>query len=229
MNDYLDISIELGSGLVLLFLITKLLGKTQISQITPFEFISALVLGELVGNAIFDDEVGLVKLIFALGIWVVLLYIIEKVEMKFIKSRGLIEGDPSIVVRNGWIDRRELKKNKLSINQLQNLLRQRDVFSIREIAFAIIESNGMISVMRKPEFEPAVRSEQQITSSSPTLPVTFISDGTVITDSLNSNGYNKQWLQKQIEAQGYARFDEIFYAEWDENEGLFLVPQQLSS
>src|SRR5690625_2331477 len=139
---YAYIVLELAVGLVLLFAMTKLLGKTQLSQITPFEFISALVLGELVGNAIYDREIGILQICFAVFVWGVLLYIIEKLELKVLRWRGFLEGNPSIVVRDGMPDRKEMNKNKITINQLQNMLREKGTFSIREVQYAILEANG---------------------------------------------------------------------------------------
>lgn len=221
---YLYIFVELGIGLIVLFAMTKLIGKTQISQITPFEFISALVLGELVGNAIYDKEVSVLQILFAVIVWTALLVGIEWIEMKFLKLRGFLEGNPSIVVRHGMIDKKELKKNKMTINQLQNMLRQKNVFSFREVEYAILESNGMLTVLKKPEYDVPVRRDLGLTGRKVALPVTLINDGVVLEDNLKKSGYNMTWLEKQLRAQGYDKPEQVFYAEWDEERGMHIVP-----
>lgn len=221
---YLYIFVELGIGLIVLFAMTKLIGKTQISQITPFEFISALVLGELVGNAIYDKEVSVLQILFAVIVWAALLVGIEWIEMKFLKLRGFLEGNPSIVVRHGMIDKKELKKNKMTINQLQNMLRQKNVFSFREVEYAILESNGMLTVLKKPEYDVPVRRDLGLTGRKVALPVTLINDGVVQEDNLKKSGYNMTWLEKQLRAQGYDKPEQVFYAEWDEERGMHIVP-----
>lgn len=221
---YLYIFVELGIGLIVLFAMTKLIGKTQISQITPFEFISALVLGELVGNAIYDKEVSVLQILFAVIVWAALLVGIEWIELKFLKLRGFLEGNPSIVVRHGMIDKKELKKNKMTINQLQNMLRQKNVFSFREVEYAILESNGMLTVLKKPEYDVPVRRDLGLTSRKVALPVTLINDGVVLEDNLKKSGYNMTWLEKQLRAQGYDKPEQVFYAEWDEERGMHIVP-----
>lgn len=221
---YLYIFVELGIGLIVLFAMTKLNGKTQISQITPFEFISALVLGELVGNAIYDKEVSVLQILFAVIVWAALLVGIEWIELKFLKLRGFLEGNPSIVVRHGMIDKRELKKNKMTINQLQNMLRQKNVFSFREVEYAILESNGMLTVLKKPEYDVPVRRDLGLTGRKVALPVTLINDGVVLEDNLKKSGYNMTWLEKQLRAQGYDKPEQVFYAEWDEERGMHIVP-----
>lgn len=221
---YLYIFVELGIGLIVLFAMTKLIGKTQISQITPFEFISALVLGELVGNAIYDKEVSVLQILFAVIVWAALLVGIEWIELKFLKLRGFLEGNPSIVVRHGMIDKKELKKNKMTINQLQNMLRQKNVFSFREVEYAILESNGMLTVLKKPEYDVPVRRDLGLTGRKVALPVTLINDGVVLEDNLKKSGYNMTWLEKQLRAQGYDKPEQVFYAEWDEERGMHIVP-----
>lgn len=218
------IVLELLIGLILLFVMTKMLGKTQISQITPFEFVSALVLGELVGNAIYDREVGIAQILVAVIVWGLLLLGIEKMELKFLKLRGLLEGNPSIVVRQGQIDRKELQKNKMTINQLQNLLRQKGVFSMREVEYALLESNGQVAVMKKSEYETPARQDFNLNAQSRKLPITFVIDGKVLEDNLQSSGFNRGWLDKQLEHQGYRGPEDVFYAEWEENQGLYVVP-----
>lgn len=221
---FVYILVELSIGLIVLFAMTKLLGKTQISQITPFEFISALVLGELVGNAIYDKDVGIGQILFAVTVWGLLLLGIETMEMKFLKMRGLLEGNPSIVVRHGMIDKKELKKNKMSINQLQNMLRQKDVFSLREVEYAILESNGMVTVMKKPDYDVPLRTDLGLGGKKVALPVTFVSDGVVLEDNLKASGYNRRWLEKQLQQHGYDEPEQVFYAEWDEQRGMHIVP-----
>lgn len=221
---YVYILLELCIGLIVLFALTKLLGKTQISQITPFEFISALVLGELVGNAIYDREIGLAQIVFAVVVWALLLLGVEWIEMKVLKWRGVLEGNPDIVVRHGIIDREVLKKNKMTINQLQNMLRQKDVFSVREVEYAILEPNGMVTVMKKPDVDTPVRRDLGLTGQRIDLPVTIVIDGEVLEDNLKASGYNKSWLDKQLSEHGIDKPEDVLFAEWDETRGMHVVP-----
>jgi uncharacterized membrane protein YcaP (DUF421 family) len=220
MMDFLRIGFELFVGFIALFIITKILGKTQITQITPFDFISALVLGELVGNAVFDHEVGLLEILFAVFLWGILIFIIEMVTQKLAKTREILEGKPSIVIRNGKIDYQQLKKNKLDINQLQHLLRVKNVFSIREAEFAILETDGSISVLKKPVYETPTRKDYNMLVKPVTLPVTLISDGELFEDNVREIGYNKDWILTQIRMYGAKQIEDVLYADWKEGEGI---------
>lgn len=93
-----------------LLLLSKVLGKNQITQLTPFDFISALVVGELLGNAIYDEDISLRYVLYAIFIWGSLIYTIEMLTQKFRITRGLLEGTPSVVIAKGRIQFKELKK-----------------------------------------------------------------------------------------------------------------------
>lgn len=108
--DYIHLVVELTVGFAALFLMTKILGKTQFAQITPFDFISALILGEMVGNAIFDEAVTIWKILFAIIVWGILIYSIEVLSQKVQAMRGFLEGRPSLIINKGKIDYNALKK-----------------------------------------------------------------------------------------------------------------------
>lgn len=216
------VTIRIFLGLFLMLLITKMLGKTQISQITPFDFISSIVMGEIFVHAVFEERAGLWMLLYPILLWGALIYIFELLAEKFLPMRSFFEGNPSIVVREGQIDYAQLKRNKLNLNQLLNLLRQKDVFSMTEVKYAILEMNGSLSVLRNsPESSPT-RKDFNLPDTPTFLSVTFISDGKVLTDNLKANGFNRFWLDEQLKIQGIKNPREVFYAEWRQDKGLYL-------
>jgi uncharacterized membrane protein YcaP (DUF421 family) len=222
--DYLQITTETFFGFFALFTMTKVLGKSQITQITAFDFISALVLGELVGNALYDPEVGILDIGYAILLWSILIFVTEIITQKFKGTRKILEGSPSLIIYKGKIDREQMKKNKLDINQLQHLLRAKDVFSIKEVQYAILETDGMISVLKASKYQNVTREDMKLPSENVPLPRTIISDGEVIWDNLKEAGFNEQWLNKQLKAQHYKGPKEIMYAEHKEGEkDLFIL------
>lgn len=216
--------IELIIGFMALFVITKVIGKRQLSQITPFDFISAIVLGELLGNAIYDKDIGTVYLLSTLALWTILMLIAEFLSQKFLKLRGFLEGNPSIVIRNGMIDRNQLKKNRMNINELQNLLRQKDVFSVREVEYAILESDGKLTVLKKSKYTQPTLEDLNLPQKPVYLPVTLISDGEIIWDNLRDSGHNEKWLHNQLNKHNIQDVKQVFYAEWIKEEGIYIVP-----
>jgi len=220
--DFVRIAIELMVGYIALLVITKLLGKTQITQITAFDFISTLVLGELVGNALFDRRIGVVHILFAVALWTALIYITEIITQKRKGLRAALEGSPSIIIANGKIQREKLQENKIDINQLQHLLRTKGAFSIREVEYAILETDGTVSVLKKSPYEVPTRQDHHMPEQKVHLPVTLIIDGEVVWDNLKEKGVSEQWLYEQIKTAGAKDYKDVFYAEWQEERGLHI-------
>jgi len=219
--EYTKIGIELLIGFFSLLLITKLLGKTQITQITPFDFISALVLGELVGNAVYDEEIGFGQIVFAVAIWGALIWVIEWITQKFMKSRSFLEGRPSMVIHKGKINRDVLKKVKLDINQLQHLLRSKGVFSIQDAEYAVLETDGSLSVLKKPQSDTPTRRDLNLQTRPLNLAITMISDGEVIWDNLKESGFDEAWLKSNLQTLEIDDIKQVFYAEWKDGEGFY--------
>lgn len=222
MNQYVTMSIEIIYGFFILFLLAKVLGKTQISQITTFDFISALVLGELVGNALFDKKAGILDITIVVVVWGVLMYVTELITQKFKGSRSLLEGHPSIVIRNGELNREKMKKNKLDINQLQHLLRSKGVFSVYECAYAILETDGTLSALKKSDEQTPTRRDMNLKAEKVFLPIMLINDGEFVKSNLKEANLTEDWLQGEIKAAGFKKVEDIFYAEWTTNKKLIL-------
>ncbi|MBS4539346.1 DUF421 domain-containing protein [Clostridium sp. D2Q-11] len=222
-SKFFDLTVELTVGFLALFAITKFLRRTQITQITPFDFISALVLGELVGNAIYDDDINITYILYAVFIWGCLMFIIEKITQKFRRSRKILEGDPAIVIRDGQIDYNVLKKEKLDINELLGMLRQKEIFSIREVEFAILESSGAISVLKKSKYAIPTIEDLNLSQKPIYLSINLILDGEVIYDNLKTIGFDEQWLKNQIHNYGIENIKDVLYAEWKQDEGIHVI------
>lgn len=211
-------------GFCALFALTKILGKTQISQLTAFDFIAALVLGELVGNALFDEEAGVLEIAYIIFLWGSLLYIVEMITQKFKGSRFLLEGKPAMIIHRGKLIYEELRKNKLDIDEVQHLLRMKDVFAIQEVEYAILEPNGDLSVLKKSPYQTPAKKDFDMLSKKPEIAVTLISDGEIIHDNLAEVDLTEQWLLDELLKQNYLTEKEVFYAEYLPNKPLFVLP-----
>ncbi|MBZ6484825.1 hypothetical protein CCZ20_27785 [Priestia aryabhattai] len=216
------LTIELTVGFFLLFIIVKFVGKKIINQITPFTFIASIVLGELLGNALYDHQIGIFYIIYSMGLWAILLFIVEYLGQKYLWFRGMVEGEPSALINHGRVDYEELKKNRMNINQLQSLLRQSETFSIREVAFCYLEANGSISILKKTKYQKTTQEDFNLPIMPIYVPVTLIRDGKVLWDELNDLGFDESWLKTQLETQEIFEYHSVFLAEWLENDGLFI-------
>jgi uncharacterized membrane protein YcaP (DUF421 family) len=221
--DFSGIAIKLIVGYIALMITTKALGRTQITQITPFDFISALVLGEVVGGAVHDKEIGFLQVLYAVFIWGLLIYLTELITQKFIKSRFLLEGSPSLIIRRGHINYKQLKRSKLDLDQLQNLLRKKDIFSIKDVEFAVLETDGTVSVLKKASSDTPTKKDLNIKDEPVHLPLAVVSDGRIVETNLEEAGIDKSWLISQLQVHGCNRVKDCLYAEWKEGEALYVI------
>lgn len=213
---------ELVIGFFLLFLIVKFVGRKIIKQITPFTFIASIVLGELLGNALYDHKIGIGYIIYSMCLWGLLLFIVEILSQKFLFFRGFVEGKPAALIRNGVIDREQLKKCRMNINQLQSLLRQSETFSVREVAYCYLEANGSLSILKKPKYQKTTLEDFNLIGKPAYVPVTLIRDGEVLKDELKDIGFDEEWLRLQLLANDVTDYKEVFLAEWLEGDGIFV-------
>ena len=210
-------------GILALFILTKVLGKTQISQLTAFDFIAAIVLGELVGNALFDKKAGILDIGFVVILWGVILYIIEMITQKFKRSRFLLEGKPAFIIHKGELIYEEMRKNKIDINEILQLLRMKDVFALQEVEYAILETNGELSVLQKAEYQTPNKRELNVAPTEPEVAIPVITDGEMIKDNLAEADITEDWLFNELDRQDY-ELHEVFYSEWLKDKKLFILP-----
>ena len=220
--DFLHIGSELVFGFIALLLFTKILGKTVITQVTTFDFVCVLVIGELVGNAMYDDSTGIKEILYAVIIWGFLIFLTEFLTQKFRRSRSLLEGKPSIIIQKGKIDYDELKKSHLDLNQLQHLLRSKDIFSIRECHYAILETDGTVNTIKKQAYTSPTRAELQLEKQDNAMPLSLILDGEIIEENLTSVGWDKTRLNTELVQLGINSSKKVLYAEWQEDAPLYV-------
>lgn len=221
---YASIAVDLLIGFILLFALTKLFGKTQISQISPFAFISALVLGELLGNAVYDQDIDILHVTFAIALWGCLMFVEELINQKSIGIRRILEGSAAVVIHQGRINKQALAQNKLDVNQLQMLLRKQSVFSLREVEYAILETDGTLSVLKTASNSTPTMEDIKLPAQPVHLSFVVISDGEVIPHNLKQAGLTDNILQQSLTAQGFSSPKDIFVAEWNDAKGLFIDP-----
>lgn len=222
MNNLFPMFYETLFGIAALFILTKVLGKTQISQLTAFDFIAAIVLGELVGNALFDKKTGIKEIAFVIFFWGLILYIIEIITQKFKESRFVLEGKPALIIHQGEIIYEEMRKNKMDINEIQHLLRGKDVFAIQEVEYAILETNGDLSVLKKPAYMTPTKKDLNLALTKPEMATTLINDGEIIHDNLEEIDKTEDWLKNELKKQQINSVKDVFYAEYLSSKPLFI-------
>lgn len=221
--EYGAILIKLIAGFIGLWTMTRLLGKKEIAALTPFDFISAVILGDLVGETIYEPDHNVLKLIFTLAVWTILSFTFEKITLKVRKLRKPLEGEAEILIRDGKIDLGKLRKNNIDFDQLRMMLRAKDTFSVSEVAYAIYETNGSLSILKKSQYEGVTRNDLQLPEKEINLPKSVIEDGIVRVETLNSLGHNESWLSVELRKLGYHSPQAVAYAEITEEGKLTVI------
>ncbi|MEK3914811.1 DUF421 domain-containing protein [Paenibacillus sp. FSL H7-0331] len=226
MDNFYYITVKLVTAMVGLWLITKLLGKKEISQLTAFDFVSSLMLSEIVGNTLYDKDVTLSELLYALILWAAMSLFLEKL-VQFIPGLSkYLNGRADIIINQGKIDFRAMKRNNLDFDQLHTLLREQNIFTVREVAFAVFETNGNISVLKKTDVDSITRTDQELPEKSMSLPMVLVENGRIQTDRLARLGRTKPWLLDELKKNGIGRLQDALYVEWSEHQGMYVQKKE---
>ncbi len=206
---------------VVLFILARILGKRQVAQLNFFDYIAGITIGNIAASWSLD-EIRDLHAIIALLIWTALSLIMSWLQRKSHRARLLIDGRPTVLIRNGNVLDGNLKKAKLDIDEMMLLLRTKNAFKLADVEFAILETNGTLNVMKKSDVEPLTPKAAGIPVLSEREPRVLIVDGNVMEQSLDRSGYTKEWLYGEILKQGAKRFEDVFLAQVDSNGSLYV-------
>ncbi|AIQ62155.1 hypothetical protein PSTEL_02465 [Paenibacillus stellifer] len=221
--DYGLITLKLATGFIGLWILTRLLGKKEISQLTPFDFVSSLMLSEIVGNTVYQKDVKYLHLLYGLLLWGFLSYLFEKITQHAKRFRSPLEGASSILICDGKIDMKEMKRNRIDFGQLRMMLRQKDIFAVEEVAYAIFEKNGSLSVLKKPEFEVPAKGELGMEREEAGFVYSLVEEGDILEDNLRKIGRDRVWLESGLRDGGYRDVKALNYVEWSRKDGFFVL------
>lgn len=183
--------------LILIFTV-RMMGKRQIAEMEPAEFVVTMLLANLAAVPMQDNAIPLLSGIFPILIILAMELILAVLSMKFISMRTILCGKPSILISDGVIDQNALRKVRISLDELTEKLREKDVFDLSTLKYAILETNGELTIMLYPQYCPVSAKDMGIAVEDVFLPYTIISDGKLMHNNLQLSGFDKQWLGKEL-------------------------------
>ena len=185
---------------IIVLIVMRLMGKREISQMQPFELAISIMIADLasipmteVGIPIFNGIIPILGLL-------VMHLIISIINIKSLNLRQIICGKPSILVYRGKIDEKVLKKERFTLNELQERLRRNNIFNLGDVEYAILETTGEVTVIQKPEKRGTIPEDFNIVPEYEGIPYDLVIDGKVINKNLHKLGKDYKWLQKQLNA-----------------------------
>lgn len=217
MSNFFNICFRTILVLIILFFITKMMGKKQISELNFFDYVVGITIGSIAADISLDIEKNMIAGIAALFIYGFISYIISFVSIKSILARRFFIGVPTVLVEKGKIIESGLKKSKIDVNDLLMVARENGYFNLDEIDYALMEVNGNISFLPKEKEKPVTKKDMKIKCNNEGLTVNAIIDSKYMVNNMKAINKDKEWLDHELKVNGYDNYDNILLATIDNN------------
>lgn len=209
-----------------LFLIAKLLGKKQVSQLSLFDYVIGISIGNFAAEITINLDNSLIYGLAAVIEFGLIAYAISIITMKSITLRKFFMGTPTILIEKGKILEKGLKKVHFDINDMLEECRTSGYFDLNEIDYALMECNGKLSIMPKSGYKPVTIKDLDLKQNIQGLCANVIIDGNIMYDNLNNMEKDVSWLEQQLKIKGYNK-EEVLLATLDVNEKLTIYQRNL--
>lgn len=205
----------------LVVVVMRIMGKRQIGQLQPFELVVAIMISELAAVPMQDTAIPLIN-----GIIPILTLLIAQMSLSFIsmlsvRARGIICGKPSVLVENGKINEFNLRKEMYTLNDLLEQLRNSNVFNIADVEFAVLETNGQLSIIPKSQKRPINPEDMNVSTKYEGLPLDLIIDGRIMVKNLNKANLDVSWLKNKLNNLGITNLNDVLFASLDTSGNLY--------
>lgn len=221
--DFIKIILTSLLSAVSLFIIAKIMGHKQMAQLDFFDYITGITIGSIAAELATELESPWKPLVATI-VYGLVAFALTILAHKFPKARKYINGTPTIVMDNGKLYRKNMKKAKLELSEFMVLCRQEGYFNLNDIKTAIFEYNGRITILPKSQKRPLTPEDMNIAPKEAHICTEIIMDGRILHENLKRLGLDLTWLDKQLKKQKYDNAKEIYLGICDENNKLTLFP-----
>ncbi|MED4208207.1 DUF421 domain-containing protein [Priestia megaterium] len=209
-----------------LLLMTRIMGKKQVSQLTYFNYITGITIGAVAASITIDRSIDMSDGFVSMVCWSLLTVLVSYINLKSPKARILLDGQPTIVIKNGKILEKTLAGLRLNMDDLSMLLREKNIFSTQEVDYAVLEPDGQLSVLKKVDQQSVTKKDLKIEAVKPLyVPTEIIVDSKIIVRNLEELNLSQNWLEKQLHQSGVSLQD-VFYAEIQSDGTLYIDKRQ---
>ena len=207
LQPYISITLKLVTGMIGILAFLRITGKAQMAQITPLDTVSAFVIGALVGGVLYNPDMSMLHIIFALIVWTGFNMLV-RFAMRSAYMRHLIKGKSDFLVKKGIINFGNFKRNSLEMEQFRMLLRQKGIFSMFDVEDVLFETNGAVTVL------PTGKTADSFL---------IVNNGEFVESGLAGSEKSKEWALYHIKRNGFSSPSELFCMEWTPNKGIYFV------
>ncbi|WP_409291881.1 DUF421 domain-containing protein [Peribacillus sp. SCS-37] len=221
MEEHVLVILRTILAFSILFLAARFLGKQTISQMTYFDFIASITLGAIIANLSFNLTIKPHHLVLSFTWYVLVIFLLAYLSMKSRRARRFFAGDPTILIQNGKVLEHNMRKMRYTLDYLNQQLREKSVFNIDEVLFAILEVNGTMTVLKKPQYRHVTMQSLSLFTHEESFPIEVIMDGQIVHNNLKENQISLSWLQSELDKRYLAEKD-VFYAVLGGNGSLYI-------
>lgn len=225
IEEIIQTSIKVLVSYLLLLILTRIMGRKMVAQVTFFDFVVAIIIGSVVANITVNQDNPMVSGITVLVVLTITTVIIQFLLVKSYLLRKVVDFQSVVVIENGKILAENLRKTRLRLDNLMMMLRQKDAFAIADVEFAILESDGKLSVLKKSQKQPITPADMNIPTVYTGLLTDIIMDGNVMEEHLKSANLDRKWLMDKLKANNYHSVKDVFYAGLDTSGNLYISPR----
>ena len=214
---------------ILYFLIIvalRLTGKRQLGDLEPSELVVTIMISELAAVPMQDYAIPILSGIIPILTLVSLELIISCISYKSVKFRSVICGRPALIIKDGKIIQSEMKKARLTLDELTESLRQWAVVDIQKVQYGILETNGQLSVIQKAENSPPTAKDMSVKVSDEPVPAIIINDGRLMTENLHGLGFDEAWVKNQLNAHSVRRIKDVYLLSADINGNILFEKKE---
>ena len=206
----------------------RLMGKRQVGELEPSELVLSLIIADLASVPMQDYGIPLLTGILPIWALLAMTMIRAVLTMKSVRFRALMCGRPSIVIRDGLVDQREMARNRLTIDELLEELRAKGYTDPATVKYAILETNGQLSVLPYANQKPPTAQQLQVSAEESGLPLVVISDGRLLEHNLRALGRDRKWLDQRLEERGCSGLEAVFLLLVDQTGSIYLARKDMS-
>ena len=211
---------------VLIIAGVRLMGKRQVGELEPSELVLSLIIADLASVPMQDYGIPLLTGVVPILTLLCVTMILSVLTMKFVGFRAVLCGRPSVVVRNGTLDQREMARNRLTVDELLEELRCQGYTDLSMVKYAILETNGKLSVLPYADQKPPTARQMKVAAEEGGLPLVIISDGRLLEHNLKALGHDRPWLERQLAGRGLKGVEDVFLMLVDERDSVYLAQRQ---
>lgn len=206
----------------------RLLGKHQVGELEPSEFVLALIIADIASVPMQDYGIPLLMGIIPIITLLCLSMILSLLTMKSLKLRALLSGVPSILIRDGKVDQKEMRRTRMTLDEVLEELRLQGYTDPSCIRYAILETNGQLSVLPYAQEKPPTAMDLNVNVQDAGLPLVVINDGRLISDNLKRRGLDENWLKKRLAEYKVNEIREVFLLTVDEQNETYFIRKELN-